>query len=52
MALAAAAVLVESEEMPEGSQVVGGYDFNKGVNYDKLFGSFATHGFQATNLGS
>ena len=51
MALAAAAVLVESVEMPEGSPVCGGYDFNKGVNYDMLFQSLRTHGFQATNLG-
>ena len=51
MALANAAVLVESEDMPEGSQICSGYDFNAGVNYDALFGSLATHGFQATNLG-
>lgn len=51
MALANAAVLVESEDMPEGSQICSGYDFNAGVDYDALFGSLATHGFQATNLG-
>jgi deoxyhypusine synthase len=30
--------------------VVKGYDFNKGVNYEELFKSFATMGFQATHL--
>ena len=32
------------------SLVVKGYDFNKGVNYEELFKSFATMGFQATHL--
>ena len=29
---------------------IKGYDFNKGVKYDKLINSFATTGFQASNL--
>ncbi|GAB5364090.1 hypothetical protein AAMO2058_000939400 [Amorphochlora amoebiformis] len=29
---------------------VKGYDFNKGVDFDKLFASFLNHGFQATSL--
>jgi len=52
MALANAAVLVESVEMPEDAPICGGYDFNSGVDYNKLFDSLATHGFQATNLGT
>ena len=39
------AVLGESEEMPEGSVPVRGYDFNEGVDYHKLLLSFATTGF-------
>ena len=37
--------------MPEGSKHVKGYDFNDGVDFDKLMASYATHGFQASNLG-
>ena len=51
MALAASAVLVKSEAMPAGTKVCQGYDFNNGVDYQKLFGSFQTQGFQGTNLG-
>lgn len=35
----------------EGSPQVSGYDFNEGVNYDKILGSYLTTGFQATNFG-
>ena len=28
-----------------------GYDFNQGVDHDKLLDSFLTTGFQATNFG-
>ena len=45
------AVLGESEEMPEGSVPVRGYDFSAGVDYEALMRSLATTGFQATNLG-
>jgi deoxyhypusine synthase len=41
-------VLRESEE-PAGPAVQG-YDFNKGVDYDKILDSYATTGFQATHL--
>eukprot|EP00744_Colponema_vietnamica_P009126 GILI01013001.1.p1 GENE.GILI01013001.1~~GILI01013001.1.p1 ORF type:complete len:384 (-),score=91.54 GILI01013001.1:399-1499(-) len=44
-------LFVSSVGMPEGSQVVKGYDFNEGVDYSKLFASYATMGFQATNIG-
>jgi len=35
---------------PEGLKEINGYDFNKGVNYDEIFKSFETTGFQATQL--
>ncbi len=41
-------VLRESEE-PKGLAIQG-YDFNKGVDYDKIIDSFASTGFQATHL--
>lgn len=44
------AVLSKSKNVPVTSQVVKGYDFNEGINYDKLFDSYATMGFQSTNL--
>ena len=45
------AVLGESAEMPEGSIPVKGYDFNKGVDLNKILQSFATTGFTATTFG-
>ncbi|MBU2638590.1 MAG: deoxyhypusine synthase [Nanoarchaeota archaeon] len=41
-------VLFESKE-PEGISIKG-YDFNKGVDYDKILASFLSTGFQATHL--
>ena len=41
-------VLFESEEVKGLS--IEGYDFNKGVNYDKLLDSFISTGFQATHF--
>ena len=35
---------------PKGLPEAHGYDFNKGVNYDKLLESYLTTGFQATQL--
>ena len=35
---------------PEGLQEVHGYNFNKGVDYDKLLDSMASTGFQATHF--
>ena len=35
---------------PIGLPEVHGYDFNKGVHYDKLLDSYLTTGFQATHL--
>nr|KAG5693418.1 hypothetical protein BaRGS_009891 [Batillaria attramentaria] len=37
--------------MPETSETVRGYDFNDGVDYHRLFRSYARTGFQATNVG-
>jgi deoxyhypusine synthase len=57
-AAAAAAVLVESEQMPEGTATVIGYDFEgavasgAGVDFDALLASYATTGFQATNFAA
>ena len=42
-------VLRESEE-PKDFIAIKGYDFNQGVDYDKLLDSFLTTGFQATHL--
>ncbi len=35
---------------PKGLPEAHGYDFNKGVNYDKILESYSTTGFQATHL--
>jgi len=34
----------------DNSTIIKGYDFNNGVNYEKIIDSFYTTGFQATNL--
>jgi len=46
------AVLVQTQAATDipTSGVVKGYDFNKGINYDELFKTFLTTGFQATNV--
>lgn len=50
--IAVSAVLTQSEQLPKGTPVVRGYDFEDGkVDYDALFESFKTSGFQATNFG-
>lgn len=43
-------ILRESEELDETLPTVKGYDFNEGVNYEKLLDSYATTGAQATHL--
>jgi len=45
------AVLVESKEVPDDVPVVRGYDFNQGIDYDRLLQSFAVTGYQATHFG-
>jgi deoxyhypusine synthase len=49
--LAKDAVLVESESLPSDTPQANGYDWNQGLNYDKLLSSFKNTGFQATNFG-
>mmetsp|Transcript_95063 Transcript_95063/g.130807 ORF Transcript_95063/g.130807 Transcript_95063/m.130807 type:complete len:189 (-) Transcript_95063:601-1167(-) len=44
-------VYVDSVAEIEGGQLVKGYDFNKGVDYEAVFKSYINTGFQATNLG-
>lgn len=45
------AVLVKSEKLDDDTPKVHGYDFNNGIDYEKLMDSYLTTGFQATNLG-
>ena len=47
------AVFVINEEIPQNAPKVTGHTFQKGqpVDWDALFASYATTGFQATNLG-
>jgi hypothetical protein len=42
------AVFSKSEKIE--SDICKGYDFNNGLDYDKLLESFLTTGFQATNF--
>ncbi|KAJ1948045.1 hypothetical protein EC988_005332, partial [Linderina pennispora] len=49
--VAANAVLVESAKMPADTKVIKGYDFENGVDYNALLGSYLTTGFQASNFG-
>ena len=46
----AQAVFVKSENMPDDSIKVLGYDFNNGIDYHKLLQSYASTGFQATKF--
>lgn len=45
-----AAVLLKSIDVSD-SPVVKGYDFNKGVDFEGILGSYANIGFQATSFG-
>ncbi|XP_067612687.1 probable deoxyhypusine synthase [Eurosta solidaginis] len=49
--IAKEAVLKRSDNIEEGTPIVEGYDWNDGVNYNKLLESYTNTGFQATNLG-
>lgn len=49
--IAKGAVLVKSEKLPNITPVVKGYEWNNGIDYDQLLGSYLHSGFQATNLG-
>ncbi|KAJ2722609.1 Deoxyhypusine synthase [Coemansia sp. Benny D115] len=50
-AIAAAAVLIESAQLPKDTKLIKGYDFENGVDYSALLGSYLTTGFQATSFG-
>lgn len=45
------AVLLPSAKMPLDTPIVSGYDWNSGIDYDRLLRSYLTSGFQATNFG-
>ena len=47
---ATGAVLIQSESLPDNTPIVEGFSYNE-INYDDLFTSYLTTGFQATNLG-
>ena len=50
--LATAAVLeVKCEPMPAGSKPIKGYDFNQGIDYERLLDTYKHIGFQAANYG-
>lgn len=50
--IAQEAVLLESEELPQDTPTVRGYDWNShGVNYEEILRSYTNTGFQATNFG-
>eukprot|EP01113_Clastostelium_recurvatum_P040933 TRINITY_DN6437_c0_g1_i1.p1 TRINITY_DN6437_c0_g1~~TRINITY_DN6437_c0_g1_i1.p1 ORF type:complete len:379 (-),score=69.08 TRINITY_DN6437_c0_g1_i1:21-1106(-) len=48
--IAKQAVLVPSSPL-EGATEVRGYDFNQGLDYERLLASYLTTGFQATSFG-
>lgn len=45
-------VLVKSAKLPDATPMVKGYDWNGGIDYDRLFDSYKHCGFQATNFGN
>ena len=46
------AVYQECEDIGQiATEVVSGYDFNKGLDYEAMFKTYRHTGFQATNLG-
>lgn len=49
--IAKEAVLTASQKIADETPIVEGYDFNAGINYDALLGSYLNSGFQATNFG-
>lgn len=50
-AIAKDAVLVASAQLPADTPIVSGYEWNEGIDYDRLLRSYVTSGFQATNFG-
>lgn len=49
--IAKEAVLIKSVALPDVTPVVAGYEWDNGINYDQLLGSYLNSGFQATNFG-
>lgn len=45
------AVYVKSEQVDPSLVEVKGYDFNKGLDYNEVFKTYISTGFQATSLG-
>jgi deoxyhypusine synthase len=45
------AVLLKSENHLKDAEIVKGYDFNNGIDYEEMLKSFKNCGFQATNFG-
>lgn len=45
------AVLVPSVSISSDTPIIKGYDFNNGINYEAIFQSYKTSGFQASNIG-
>lgn len=45
------AVFVESVEMPEGSVLIQGPDFNKKLSLSELLGAYKQIGYQGSSLG-
>lgn len=45
------AVLTKSVKLPDVTPIVKGYEWNNGIDYDQILGSYLHSGFQATNLG-
>ncbi|KFM59969.1 putative deoxyhypusine synthase, partial [Stegodyphus mimosarum] len=43
--------VLKKSSLPKEKQFVKGYDFNDGIDYNAIFESYKTSGFQATNLG-
>lgn len=44
------AILVKSEKL-DNTEIIKGYDFNKGVNHSEMFSTYKLMGFQGTALG-
>lgn len=49
--VAVSAVLVPSQELPQETPTVVGYDWESGTDYNKILESYTRSGFQATNFG-
>lgn len=53
MQKAANVVLVQSEELPDGIEIVRGYEFSgESVDYNALLASYKRTGFQASNFNT